>query len=203
MIILLAIYAVVIASLISGILILKGKQRKFLLSLTVIFVVLPLCILSFFGIFKSQMQQGKLLQGFGPLLLLVSPPEDLSVPLASENIVPSKQEYQFHFKHKYVGNYIVELSFRKLESMEYPDNNLELQYIVSSGDKIVFSRSSKKGWPYWGKNTSGLTFVSYNVPEVLPVDHDLFASITIKGDINAFINKYGPAQMIIRKGSDE
>ena len=202
MILLFVIYIIVAFILISGIIFLRGMARKVLLSLTIMFVILPLCFIAFIGVFKSEIQQGKVLSGLGPLLILVSPPQDLWIPLGSHNLDPGMREYIFHFKHKYVGNHVVELSFRKLKSMEEAHSNFEVKYTVSNNSGIVFTQTSKKGWPYWGMKDSGLKFISYNVPKTLPVNESLFATITIKGDIKAFINKYGVTKVSIKKGSD-
>ena len=180
----------------------RGMVRKVLLSLTVMFVILPLCFIAFIGVFKSEIQQGKVLSGLGPLLILVAPPQDLWIPLGSHNLDPGMREYNFQFKHKYVGNHVVEISFRKLKSMEEAYSNFEVTYTVSNNSGIIFTQTSKKGWSYWGMNESGLTFISYNIPKALPVNESLFATITIKGDIKAFIDKYGVTKVSIKKGSD-
>lgn len=203
MILLFAIYIIVALFLIGGSIFLRGMVRKVLLSLTIMFVTLPLCFIVFIGVFKSEIQQGKFLSGLGPLLILFAPPQDLWIPLDSHNLDPSKSEYNFKFKHKYIGNHVVELSFMKLKSMEEANSNFEVTYTVSNNSGILFTLASKKGWPYWGMNESGLTFISYNVPKTLPVKENLSATITIKGDIKAFIDKYGVTKVSIKKGSDE
>lgn len=202
MILLFAIYIVVALILISGSIFLRGTVRKVLLSLTIMFVILPLCFIAFIGVFKSEIQQGKVLSGLGPLLILVAPPQDLWIPLGSHNLEPGMREYNFQFKHKYAGNHVVELSFRKLKAMEEAYSNFEVTYTVANNSGIIFTQTSKKGWSYWGMNESGLTFISYNIPKALPVNESLFATITIKGDIKAFIDKYGVTKVTIKKGSD-
>jgi len=202
MMLLFAAYTIVALILIGGTIFLRGVARKVVLCFTMAFVVLPLCSLVFVGVFRSEIQQGKLLSGLGPLLILVAPPQDLRAPLGTQSLDPNTEEYSFHFKHKYVGNHVVEFSFRKLESMEGAHNNFEVQYTVSNDSGVVFTQISKKGWPYWGMEESGLTFISYNVPQTLPVNENLFATITIKGDMKAFIEKYGVTKVAIRKGSD-
>jgi len=202
MILLFAIYIIVALILISGSIFLRGMVRKVFLSFTIMFVTLPLCFILFIGVFKSEIQQGKFLSGLGTLLILVAPPHDLWIPLDSHNLASGKSEYNFQFKHKYVGNHVVELSFMKLKTMEEADSNFEITYTVSNNSGIVFTQASEKGWPYWGMNDSGLTFISYNVPKTLPVNESLSATITIKGDIKAFIDKYGVTKVSIKKGSD-
>ena len=202
MILLLSIYVVTALTLISGALFLKGTMKKIALSLIIGLIILPLCFILFVGVFKSAIQQGKFLPGFGPLLILIAPPQDLRIPLGIQNLDIGKREYRFEFQHKYVGNHVVDLSFRKLEAMESAHTNLELQYSVSIGGRKVFTQTAQKGWSYWGMENSGLTFISYNVPQALPVSKKLSATVTVQGDIEAFINQYGPTQLVIRKGSD-
>jgi hypothetical protein len=202
MILLLSIYVIIALILISGAIFLKGSLRKIVLSLTVVLVILPLCLILFVAVFRSSIQQGKFLSGLGSILILIAPPQDLHEPLGIQNLDPNKREYRFEFQHKYVGTHDVNLSFRKLESMESAHTNLEIQYAVSIEGKTVFSQTSQKGWPYWGMKNSGLMFISYNVPQDLPVGKKLSAVVTVHGDIAALIKKYGPTQLVIRKGSD-
>ena len=205
MILLLIIYVFIALALISGAIFLKGKVQKTSLFLTIGLVIVPLCFIVFLGLFKLQIQRGKFLSGLGPILILVAPPEDLDIPLGFENLDPNKKEYHFEFAHKYVGNHVVDLSFNKLQPlqpMKIADNNFEVEYVVSKGDKIIFTQKSRKYGAYWGLENSGLTFISYKVPLELPINTKLTATIKINGDIAAFINKYGATRINIRKGSD-
>ncbi len=120
--------------------------------------------------------------------MLITPPDDLWDPLWKGNLAQNKKEYHFKFAHKYVGKHVVNLSFKKLKVMEMAKNNFELKYEVISGEKVIFSKKSNKGWPYQGKKDSGLTFISYNVPQEQPVNTELFATLVVKGDIESFIN---------------
>jgi hypothetical protein len=202
MIILLSSCAIIALSLISGAIFLKGPLKKIALTLTITLVIVPLCVILFVAIFRSSIQQGKFLSGLGPILILIAPPQDLHEPLGIQYLDPSKKEYWFEFQHKYVGNHDVDLSFRKQDSMGSVYTTLEIQYAVSVDGRNVFSQTSQKGWPYWGMKNSGLMFLSYNVPQDLPVGVKLSAAVTLHGDIAALINKYGPTQLVIRKGSD-
>ncbi len=49
---------------------------------------------------------------------------------------------------------------------------------------------------------SGLTFIRYSLPEDLPINRKLNAKIEIMGNIEEFVNKYGDAKIIIKKGAD-
>ena len=173
MMLLLSIYVIIALSLISSAIFLKGMFKKIALSLTIGLVILPLCFILLVAIFRSSIQQGKFLSKSGPILILIAPPKDLHEPLGIQNLDPNKREYRFEFQHKYVGNHDVNLSFRKLESMESAHTNLEILYAVSIDGRNVFSQTSQKGWPYWGMKNSGLMFISYNVPQDLPVGKKL------------------------------
>lgn len=203
MILLLTIFAIVAISLICGAVFLKGKVKKVSIVLSLLFIFIPISFIAFLGVFKTEIQQGKFLSSFGPILILIAPPDDLLVPLGKVNLTQDKEEYHFKFVHKYVGKHVVGLSYKELTVMEMAENNFEIEYVVTSGEKIIFSQKSNKGWPYWGQKDSGLTFISYHVPQDLPVNTELFAALIIKGDTASFINKYGPARLSIRKGSDE
>ncbi len=203
MILLLAIFVIVTISLICGTFFLKGKVKKVSIVLSLLLICIPISFIAFLGIFKTEMQQGKFLSSFGPILMLIAPPDDLWVPLGKGNLAQDKDEYYFKFVHKYVGKHVVDLSFKKLTVMEMAENNFEIEYVVTSGKKVLFSKKSSKSWPYWGQKKSGLIFISYHVPQELPVNTELFATLIVKGDVASFINKYGPTRLSIRKGSDQ
>ncbi len=198
MVLILALFAIAVISLIFCAIFSKGKIRKVSIAISILIFLVP-----FVGLFKSNIQQGEFLSDFGPILILIAPPNDLWEPLGKVNLNYSKTEYQFEFTHKYVGNHVVDLSFNKLKVMEMAENNFEIEYVVSNGEKILFSQRSNKGWSYWGENNSGINYISYKVPQELPVNAKLFATVKVKGDISSFIKKYGPTRLSIRKGSDK
>lgn len=144
-----------------------------------------------------------MLPHFGTLLLLVSPPDDLFESLVSEDISDNKREYEFLITHKYLGNHVVDISFKRLPSMESAENDLKVKFAVENNGKILYANVAGKGWGYWGKNRSGLSFQMYKVPEDLPIRVPLKAKVYIDGDISTFLERYGPAELIIRKSSDE
>ncbi len=203
MILLLTIFAIVAILLICGAVFLKGKVKKVSIVLSLLFICIPISFIAFLGVFKTGIQQGKLLSSFGPILILIAPPDDLWVPLGKEDLAQDKEEYHFKFVHKYVGKHVVDLSFKEITVMEMAENNFEIEYVVTNGEKVIFSQKSNKGRPYWGQKDCGLSFISYHVPQELPVNTVLFATLIVKGDISSFINKYGPTRLSIRKGSDE
>jgi len=188
--------------LIFGAIFLKGKKKKISIALCILFVLVPLCFVAFLGLFKIEIQKGNILPSFGQILILIAPPDDLWVPLGEEYLTSNTKEYHFEFTHKYVGNHVVEISFKQIQIMETADNNFEVEYRVTDGQKEIFNKKSNKGWPYWGQKNSGLTFISYQVPDELPVNTKVFATIKVKGNITSFTKKYGSTRLSIRKGSD-
>ena len=201
MLIVLILYFLILVSLVATFIFTKKFLRLFSATLIAI-LILPLCFLVFLGIFKDKIQQGRLLPQLGTLLLLVSPPKDLWVPLASDVISHDRKEYGFLITHKYVGNHDVFISFKPLESMEVAENDFKVRIIMEKDGKVLYDKTSQKGQPFWSKDDSGLTFHHYKVPEDLPIHTPINAKIYIDGDIDTFIKHYGAAKIVVGKGSD-
>jgi len=181
----------------------KKIMRWIFASLFGIIFVLPLLLVCFLGVFKDKIQRGKMLPGFGEVLLLVSPPKDLFEPLAMQEISPNQQEYDFVIKHKYVGNHVIDISVGRLGSMDKLKNDFKVRCIVQKDGQVLYDETLDKGWSYWGGSSDGLTFQRYRVPQDLPIDTLLKVKVIIEGDLNSFVSDYGPTKLIIRKGSDE
>ena len=202
MVLLLAGYAVILILLICGIAAFKGNLRKICTSLVMCLVVIPTVLICLVYVFKSEIQQGKFLPNLAPILILLSPPQDLFNPLVTENIDPNRKDYKFQFRHKYVGNHHVELAFSKNAPESKASDNLELHYVVKNGNKVLFQQNSKVTSQYWGQNQNGLIFITYAIPQALPVNVTVDATVTVSGDIKAFLKDHGPTQVVVRKGSD-
>ncbi len=69
-------------------------------------------------------------------------------------------------------------------------------------ETVLFSKTTSYAGGFKGSKGSGLTFIRYSLPEDLPVNRKLNAEIEITGSIDNFMNKYGGAEVIIKKGSD-
>ncbi len=67
---------------------------------------------------------------------------------------------------------------------------------------VLFSKTSSYAGGFKGSRGSGLTFIRYSLPGDLPINRKLNAEIKITGNIDDFMNKYGEAKIIIKKGSD-
>ncbi len=168
-----------------------------------------MCFVAFLGIFKSQIQQGKILPQFSPILILLSPPNDIEKPLGADYLTPNKKEYDLKITHKYLGNHEIILSFKKLDSydeLEKTEEELFLTVEFKHDSRIIYSTSSERPISYYGyattENKSVVSFIRYNIQNDLPINTLLKVKIKVEGDIKQFIKKYGPVKIEIQKGSD-
>ncbi len=196
------IYFFIAVALIAASFFTKSWVRKISITLTVLFVVIPLCFILFLAIFKTQVQRGKILPSFGPLLSLVSPPEDLWVPIASTALELNKIEYNFNLSHKYVGNHDVGISVQKMQGIGSIGNDLIMDFSLKHHDNISLSKTTQSIGTFWGRKDCGLRFLTYQVPDIVPVDKPIKAKVIIRGNIEEFISSYGEATLYIKKGSD-
>ena len=71
---------------------------------------------------------------------------------------------------------------------------------VNKISKII----SEPYFPFWGaKSNSGIALLRYRVPEDLPLNTKLEATITIEKSDPQFEAKYGGTKLYIKKMSDE
>ncbi len=101
MTIILLIFILITAGLIVAAIKTKGKTRKISVTLLVIVLLIPLCLI----LLIKPSQQGKIFPGWGKISLLFSEPDDLWIPLAKAPLDRNIQEYFFPLSHKYVGHY--------------------------------------------------------------------------------------------------
>lgn len=185
--------------IIIGIIKTKGTIRKILITLLSIIVLIPICII----LLIPYMQQGKIFPAAGKLALLLAQPEDIWEPLASATLDKNKREYQFIFSHKYVGNHDVEILLsEKAEVWKINKDQLEFTVSFYDGEKELFSKETSHVGGFNGLRGDGFTFIRYSLPEDLPIGQELNVKVTVNGDIEKFINRYGAGRIIINKGSD-
>jgi len=187
--------ALIIASLKS-----KGKARKILLSVLLLIILVPVM----FILLIKPAQHGKMLPQWGKLSFLFSEPKDLWTPLAEESLSKNKKEYNFTFAHKYVGNHNIEIIFsnKSLDVGKINKNDIRLTAAFYKDTKMLFSETTSYIGTFVGPRGKGLTYIRYSLPEDLPVNNELHVNIEITGNSEEFINKYGSAKIIIKKGSD-
>lgn len=200
MTIILLILILIIAGLIVASIKTKGNTRKISLTLLVIVLLIPLCLI----LLIKPSQQGKIFPRWGKISLLFSEPDDLWMPLARAPLKRNIHEYAFPISHKYVGHYNIEILFsdKNINVWKIDKNDISMSVSFYDNKTVLFSKTSTYAGGFKGSRGSGLTFIRYSLPEDLPINRKLNADIKITGNIDDFINKYGDAQIIIKKGSD-
>ncbi len=200
MTIILLIFILITAGLIIASVKTKGKTRKISVTLLVIVLLIPLCLI----LLINPSQQGKIFPGWGKISLLFSEPDDLWIPLARAPLNRNIHEYSFPLSHKYVGHYNIEILFsdKNINVWDIDKNDISMSISFYDNESVLFSKTSSYVGGFKGSRGSGLTFIRYSLPEDLPINRKLNAEVEIIGNIDGFMNKYGDAKIIIKKGSD-
>jgi len=177
----------------------KGKTRKISLTLLLIVLLIPLCLI----LLIKPSQQGKIFPRWGKISLLFSEPEDLWIPLAKATLNKNIHEYALLLSHKYVGHYNIDILFsdKNINIWKIDKSDLSMSVSFYDRESILYSKTSSFAGSFKGPQGSGLTFIRYSLPEDLPINISLHAKIEIIGNIDNFMNKYGDAKIIIKKGS--
>ncbi len=178
----------------------KGKSRKILFLLPVIIILIPICLI----LITPYMQRGKIFPAIGKMSFPFFEPKDLWNPLASTTLDKNKKEYNFTFSHKYVGNHDIEIRFsnKNVDVWKINKKELELTAIFQDGKKQLLSKKTTYVSRFKGLRGNGFIYIRYSLPDDLPINQRLNVKITVNGDIEKFINKYGDSRIIIKKGSD-
>ena len=200
MTIILLIFILITAGLIIASVKTKGKTRKIFVTLLVVVLLIPLCLI----LLIKPSQQGKVFPGWGKISLLFSEPDDLWIPLARAPLNRNIHEYSFLLSHKYVGHYNIEILFsdKNINVWDIDKSDISMSVSFYDSETALLSKTSSYAGGFKGSRGSGLTFIRYSLPEDLPLNRKLNAEIEIVGNIDDFMNKYGEAQIIIKKGSD-
>lgn len=183
----------------------KGSFRRSLIVISTLIFVLLMCSIAFLVVFKSQIQQGKIFPQLGAILILISPPEDLWVPLSSDYLISDKNEYELDIRHKYVGNHEILFSFEKVNSsdiLEKAGKELLVTVEFEHNSKVIYSTTSKLIIAHYGYENQALSFIRYFVPDDCPIGAPLKVRVKVEGSTEQFIEKYGPTRIEIMKGSD-
>jgi hypothetical protein len=179
------------------------RSLRKLITVPVAFYSLPVLVVVGLYVFRTPIQQGKVMAELGPILSLVFPAEDLYIPLATTELVSGKNEYTLRFTHKYVGHHAVEISIPGKVPFGKLEPELQVSLEVLEGDTLLYRDGPVKGSGFWGRNDHGLHFSWYGVPEDLPVARSLTARITMSGDLNGFLREREGTTLNITKVSDE
>jgi hypothetical protein len=179
----------------------SGILRGVFLSILSIIVIIPIGLI----LLITPAQRGKIWPAWGQASLIFFPPKDLFKPIAEAPLEKNKNQYNFIFSHNYVGYHYINIVFSNNHKIDIFKDKSDLIVTISvyDGKKEVFSKTASEISPFRGLNDSGFWYLSYLVPENLPIDKELNAKITVVGNIESFINEYGNAKIVIQKGSDE
>ncbi|MBI4651645.1 hypothetical protein HY745_10250 [Candidatus Desantisbacteria bacterium] len=177
-----------------------GNIKLVFLSISTLAIIVPIALI----LSIKPAQQGKILPQWGKISLLFFEPKDLWEPLAQASLEQNKKEYNFVFSHKYVGNHDIEivLSRPEIDIWKIEKNGLSLTVSIYNETNKIFSKTTSYVGAFKGLRGSGLTYLSYSLPEDLPINKELKVKIEITGNIENFINQYGSAKLIIKKSSD-
>ncbi len=179
---------------------LKSKKgvKKVILGILVCLLLIPASLL----VLVKPAQKGVVFPGWGKLSLLMFEPADLWEPLSERSLIYN--EYAFQVFHKYVGNYNISILFddKDIDAWKVETNDLSMSIYFYLSNQEIFTKSSEFIGAFKGRNGSGLSYIRYSLPDDLPLGQTLQARLVISGDIKEFINKYGSAKIIIKKGSD-
>lgn len=179
------------------------RSWRALVTVPVAFYSLPVLVVVGFYLLRTPIQQGKFLAQLGPALSLIFPPEDLYDPLATTGLVSEKNEYTLRFTHKYVGHHSVEIAVPGKASIGKLEPELQVSLEVFDGDTLLYRDGPIKGSGFWGRDSHGLLFTWYGVPEDLPVARVLTGRITISGDLTGFLEGREGTTIGFTKVSDE
>lgn len=195
------IVAIMFASLVIAAIKSKGKVKKMITFVVILSILVPATFL----VLVRPAQQGKILPEWGKISLLLFEPGDLWEPLAEEPLNSNKLQYEFSFSHKYVGNHniaIILLDKEEIDLWKIDRNDLKISVKFYRNSELLFSKSTTDVNAFKGLRGNGLTYIAYAVSDDVPISQKLDVVINVMGNMDDFLNKYGNAKIIIRKGSD-
>lgn len=187
-----------------GLLYLSGiRSKRLVLAIPAGFYLLPVVMVAGLYLFRTPIQQGKVLADLGPMLNLVFPAPDLYLPLATVELKAGQKEYTLHFSHKYVGMHAVKIAIPGRAGMKSEAQDLRVSWKVFDGDHMLLEAGPAKGSRFWGKDDHGNHFLWYRVPRDLPAGKQLTARVIISGDLSGYLKKRPSATLSVTKLSDE
>jgi hypothetical protein len=190
-------------SLVSVLLILGVRSKLVLIGIPSAFIALPVLLVLGLFLFRAPIQQGKVLAGLGPLMSLVFPADDLYEPLVTVALRSGTAEHELSFAHKYVGRHAVKITVPGKFGIEKLENDLQVSLRIYDGASLLHEDGPKVGGQFWGKDSYGLHFTQYSVPQDAPVGTPLSAVVHINGDLKQFLEGRDKATLGIIKMSDE
>ena len=98
------------------------------------------------------------------------PPEGYFDPIFSTQIESGRVEYGGPITHEYSGLYSVTLAFEKYTPIgtTYGYSKLQLACSMELDSRIIEFECGESLREYWGKEASGISVATSDIPEVVP-----------------------------------
>jgi hypothetical protein len=166
-------------------------------------ILLPsVCLLALWIGVSVVARHAYLLPGYGSVLNLFFPPDDVWGPLASSKVQKGVRKYEFTLSHKYPGNHEVEISIPRQNGLEPLPVELIVTLEIEQEGKIRLKRSDAGG-SFWGIERQGAAFCRYSFPEDISSRDKVVCHVLIEGDADSLIDRYGDLVVAIAKRSDK
>lgn len=140
-----------------------------------------------------------------PLFNMIFPPQDIFQPLAKKEVDPTRvgKRVQLEFIPKYPGNHELDLEVEKLEEPGSLKGKLVLSVVMKNKRNEQVHGKVRPYGGYWSSKSKGFPLLSFDVPRDIRIGEAGTVDITISTPDLEFGDRYGGAQLIVRKGSDE
>lgn len=134
------------------------------------------------------------------------PPEGYFDPIFSTQIEAGRVEYGGPITHEYSGKYSVSLAFEKQNPIGagYDYIKLKLACSMESDSRIVEFECGQSLLEYWGKETSGISVATYEIPELVPVDRRVQFHLKFESadELEGMLDTQGQVSLFVEKWSD-
>lgn len=144
------------------------------------------------------------------LLLTLLPPADLYNHLVEKQILlhEAKAQQSFILKHNYVGTYFVGIYIDKPPPDPYGtpiDTSTKLGFTINSDHGELFKKTFSRWSNRFGgsvANKAGVILGYYKVPEEIPLNKTVVATICVDHPDQLFQSKFGEAVFFIERAPD-
>jgi hypothetical protein len=165
-------------------------------------LLLLVCLIAFGIGISTAARHAYLLPGYGSVLNLLFPPDNIWTPLASAQVQKGVRNYSFTVTHKYPGNHNVVISIPRQKGLELLAVELSVRLEIEQSGKIMMKRSGA-GSSFWGIDRQGLEFCRYSFPKDVRSREEVFCHVLIEGDVDALLDRYVDVVISIAKCSDK
>ena len=172
----------------------KNLVLSFILILIIIFIGLSL--------FNKTILRSNSPGFLKAIVTLMIPPSDLYEYLAVENVKDNNSMIVLRFKHNYVGSHSIDLLLLNEDRSIRYLNDKKITGIVkcSLGENTKINKNIIKSQPFIWKNGTGVTLLSYNVPEKLPLNGEIVCEVSFSNFDHSLSDMN--AMLVINKNSD-